>query len=804
MGLKDMIRPADKDAEIEKARKEADKVQQQFQQGIITDGERHNKIVDIWSTTTEKVGDELYKTIDRNISPENKNPTELNPVYMFVDSKARGSKLQIRQLAGMRGLMANPSGDIIERPITASFREGLSVLEYFISSHGARKGLADTALKTADAGYLTRKLVDVSQDVIITQEDCNTVNGIEVEAIVEGDEVKVSLGDRVLGRTALYEIRDPKNKDEVIVPANEIIDEEASRRIDASGIEKVWIRSGLTCDAEHGMCAKCYGRDLSTGREVEIGTAVGIIAAQSIGEPGTQLTMRTFHIGGTASATAKVPEIVLKNDGVAKFVDVRRVRNDEGREVVLNKNGTLEIYSKNGNKLDTYQLQMGTTLLIEDGAAVKKGMKVAVWDPHSVPVLSETAGTIQFVDFEEDVSVKTETDRATGAKTLVVLPTSESNLHPRIEIRDADGKMVDTHDVPEKAIVMVRDGMKATAGMLLAKTPREAAKTRDITGGLPRVAELFEARQPKDAAEIAKIEGEIEFGENQRGKRLVIVRDDITGLVEEHLIPMGKQIVVFKGDHVKKGQQLTEGPVIPQEILEVSGPQELEKYLVNEVQQVYRLQGVEINDKHIEIIVRQMLRKVRITNPGDTDFLWGDQVSRQTFLRVNEEMMESGRRPAEAQPALLGITKAALETDSFISAASFQDTTRVLTEAATMGKVDELRGFKENVILGHPIPGGTGFPLHRYLKLVPLCEAISDEEMDRLREEQRKRHEALYGIPTSGIPGEEDDEDDDSDLGEPILIPDDGDTSADGQDIVSSDELVPSLDGDDDGLNLLG
>ena len=804
MGLKDMIRPADKDAEIEKARKEADKVQQQFQQGIITDGERHNKIVDIWSTTTEKVGDELYKTIDRNISPENKNPTELNPVYMFVDSKARGSKLQIRQLAGMRGLMANPSGDIIERPITASFREGLSVLEYFISSHGARKGLADTALKTADAGYLTRKLVDVSQDVIISTEDCNTVNGIEVEAIVEGDEVKVSLGDRVLGRTALYEIRDPKNKDEVIVPANEIIDEEASRRIDASGIEKVWIRSGLTCDAEHGMCAKCYGRDLSTGREVEIGTAVGIIAAQSIGEPGTQLTMRTFHIGGTASATAKVPEIVLKNDGVAKFVDVRRVRNDEGREVVLNKNGTLEIYSKNGNKLDTYQLQMGTTLLIEDGAAVKKGMKVAVWDPHSVPVLSETAGTIQFVDFEEDVSVKTETDRATGAKTLVVLPTSESNLHPRIEIRDADGKMVDTHDVPEKAIVMVRDGMKATAGMLLAKTPREAAKTRDITGGLPRVAELFEARQPKDAAEIAKIEGEIEFGENQRGKRLVIVRDDITGLVEEHLIPMGKQIVVFKGDHVKKGQQLTEGPVIPQEILEVSGPQELEKYLVNEVQQVYRLQGVEINDKHIEIIVRQMLRKVRITNPGDTDFLWGDQVSRQTFLRVNEEMMESGRRPAEAQPALLGITKAALETDSFISAASFQDTTRVLTEAATMGKVDELRGFKENVILGHPIPGGTGFPLHRYLKLVPLCEAISDEEMDRLREEQRKRHEALYGIPTSGIPGEEDDEDDDSDLGEPILIPDDGDTSADGQDIVSSDELVPSLDGDDDGLNLLG
>ena len=805
MGLKDMIRPADKDAEIEKARREAEKVQQQFQQGIITDGERHNKIVDIWSSTTEKVGDELYKTIDRNISPENKNPTELNPVYMFVDSKARGSKLQIRQLAGMRGLMANPSGDIIERPITASFREGLSVLEYFISSHGARKGLADTALKTADAGYLTRKLVDVSQDVIISQEDCNTVNGIEVEAIIEGDEVKVSLGDRVLGRTALYPIVNPKDKDDVIVPANEIIDEEACKRIDASGIEKVWIRSGLTCDAEHGMCAKCYGRDLSTGRQVEIGTAVGIIAAQSIGEPGTQLTMRTFHIGGTASATAKVPEIILKNDGLARFVDIRKVRNDEGREVVLNKNGTLEIYSKSGSKLDTYQLQMGTTLLIEDGEEVKKGQKVATWDPHSVPVLSESAGTITFVDFEEDVSVKTETDRATGAKTLVVLPTSESNLHPRIEIRDENGSMVDSHDVPTGAIVMVRDGMKATAGMLLAKTPREAAKTRDITGGLPRVAELFEARQPKDAAERAKIEGRIEFGENQRGKRCVKVVDDVTGLVEEHLIPMGKQIVVFNGDRVKKGQQLTEGPVIPQEILEVSGPQELEKYLVNEVQQVYRLQGVEINDKHIEIIVRQMLRKVRITNPGDTDFLWGEQVTRQTFLKVNEQMMEEGRRPAEAQPALLGITKAALETDSFISAASFQDTTRVLTEAATMGKVDELRGFKENVILGHLIPGGTGFPMHRYLKLVPLCDTISDEEMDKLREEQRKSHEDLDGIPTS-VPGEENDEEEEGEMElQTTLVRDTGDTSADGADVQLADESMGSVDlvdssGGDDGL----
>ncbi|MBR5259872.1 MAG: hypothetical protein IKV48_05315, partial [Eggerthellaceae bacterium] len=716
--------------------------------------------------------------------------------YMFVDSKARGSKLQIRQLAGMRGLMANPSGDIIERPIIASFREGLSVLEYFISSHGARKGLADTALKTADAGYLTRKLVDVSQDVIITQEDCNTVNGIEVEAIVEGDEVKVTLGERVLGRTALYDVYNPKT-DEVIVRANEEIDEKACAEINKSGVEKIWIRSGLTCDAEHGMCAKCYGRDLSTGRQVEIGTAVGIIAAQSIGEPGTQLTMRTFHIGGTASASAKVPEIVIKNDGIAKFVDVRKVRNDEGNEVVLNKNGSLEIYSTSGNKLDTYQLQMGTTLLIEDGAEVKKGQKVAVWDPHSVPVLSEAAGIVEFIDFEEDVSVKTETDRTTGAKTLVVLDAKESNLHPQIVIRSAAGEKLDSHDVPTGAIVMVRDGVNVTAGMLLAKTPREAAKTRDITGGLPRVAELFEARTPKDAAEIAKIEGVIDFGENVRGKRCVKVVDDITGLVEEHLIPMGKQIVVFKGDRVKKGQQLTEGPVIPQEILEVSGPQELEKYLVNEVQQVYRLQGVEINDKHIEIIVRQMLRKVRITQPGDTDFLWGDQVTRQTFLKVNEQMMDDGRRPAEAQPALLGITKAALETDSFISSASFQDTTRVLTEASTMGRVDELRGFKENVILGHLIPGGTGFPLHRHIKLVPLAETISDEEMEQLRAEQRKRHEELYGIPASGIPGEENDDESDLKLNE-TLLPDTGDNSADGFDMPTSDDFGGMSDEGDD------
>ncbi len=746
MGLKDMIRPAHKDEIIKKAHEEVAAVEKQYQGGVITDGERHNKIVDIWTAATEKTSDELYNTIDLNVTEDNPHPVETNPVYMMVDSKARGSKLQIRQLAGMRGLMANPSGEIIERPITASFREGLSVLEYFISTHGARKGLADTALKTADAGYLTRKLVDVSQDVIITTVDCNTVNGIEVGAIEEGDEMLVSLTSRILGRTALYEVINPLTN-EVIVPANAEFNEVYCKAIEEADVENIWIRSGLTCDAAHGMCAKCYGRDLSTGRQVEIGTAVGIIAAQSIGEPGTQLTMRTFHIGGTASTVSKVPEIVLKNSGFLKLVNCRTVRNDDGRIVVLNKHGTIEIVDKNGKEIDTYMLQTGTVLLTEDGSAVKSGQKVAMWDPHSLPILAESAGVISFLDFEEDVSVRTDQDSESGNVTKVVMETKE-NLHPQIIISEAKtGDIIGFYHIPAGAIVMVRENAAITPGTLLAKTPRKEAKTRDITGGLPRVVELFEARQPKDAAEISRIEGVVDFGENTRGKRCLIVRDEITGQDEEHLIPIGKQVVVFKGDIVKKGQQLTEGPVVPQEILEVCGPQELQHYLVNEVQQVYRLQGVEINDKHIEIIVSQMLRKVRITNPGDTDFLWGEQVSRQKFLDVNDKMLEEGKRPAEAQPALLGITKASLETDSFISAASFQDTTRVLTDAATMGRVDELRGFKENVILGHLIPGGTGFPLHRHLKLVPQTEPISEEDYNAVRiDAQAQLDEAFHQV----------------------------------------------------------
>jgi DNA-directed RNA polymerase subunit beta' len=745
MGLKDMIRPRAKDDILASAHGDVAKVEKQHQLGVITDGERHNKIIDIWTSATEKISDELYKTIDRNVTAGTPHPTETNPVFMMVDSKARGSKLQIRQLAGMRGLMAKPSGEIIERPITASFREGLSVLEYFISTHGARKGLADTALKTADAGYLTRKLVDVAQDVIVVMQDCNTVNGIEVEAIVEGDEELIPLRTRILGRTALHDIHHPTSG-ELLVRANAEIDERVCRQVEEAGIESVWIRSGLTCDARHGMCARCYGRDLSTGRTVDIGTAVGIIAAQSIGEPGTQLTMRTFHIGGTASTVAKTPEIVARNAGVVQYEeDLRCVRNNEGYNVALNKNGAVTVRAPDGRELERYTLHMGTTLLVDSGGAVKANQKLGFWDPHSVPVLAEKEGVVTFHDFVPDVSVKSERDEQSGMGGLVVLETKE-DLHPQIIVSDAHSRSVlGFYHIPAGAHVMVKEGERVTPGKLLAKTPRKEAKTRDITGGLPRVAELFEARHPKDAAEIAKIEGVVDFGPNQRGKRCLIIRDEVTGAAEEHLIPMGKHIVVFKGDRVRKGQQLTEGPIVPQEILDVCGPQELQRYLVNEVQQVYRLQGVEINDKHIEIIVRQMLRKVRITNPGDTDFLWGEQITRQRFLEVNEQVAAEGKRPAEAQPALLGITKASLETDSFISAASFQDTTRVLTDAATMGRVDELRGFKENVILGHLIPGGTGFPIHRHIKLVPLAEPIPAEELAPPEDDAARRLQELLG-----------------------------------------------------------
>ena len=736
IGMGDMVIPKEKSGLLKDARNQVSDVDKQYRQGVITAGERYNKIVDIWTHATEEVSNAMYTSIE-----ENEGSDEINPVFMMVDSKARGSRQQIRQLAGMRGLMAKPSGEIIERPITSNFREGLSVLEYFISTHGARKGLADTALKTADAGYLTRKLVDVSQDVIITEQDCHTVNGIEVAAIVEGDEVLVGLDTRILGRTTLTDIVDPISG-ETIVKVNEEIDEDKAARIVAAKVESVRIRSVLTCESRRGVCASCYGRDLASGNPVEVGSAVGIVAAQSIGEPGTQLTMRTFHIGGTASSVFKQPEIIVKHKGTVRYHDLRVVENSGGDQVVLNKNGVISLHDESGHELERYTLAMGSIVNVNEGDPIKKGACLAKWDPYSVPVLAEQLGKIRFHDFVENVSVKKAVDEATGMSETVILDSKE-NLHPQIVIEGDDGKVLGFYSIPAGAHVIVKEDQRVTPGELLAKTPRKESKTKDITGGLPRVAELFEARQPKDAAEIAKIEGVVDFGDNQRGKRCLIIRDEVTGDSEEHLIPMGKHIVVFKGDRVKKGQQLTEGPVVPQEILEVCGPQELQDYLVNEVQQVYRLQGVEINDKHIEVIVRQMLRKVKITNPGDTELLWGEQVTRQHFIELNEAAISEGKRPAEASPSLLGITKASLETESFISAASFQDTTRVLTDAATLGRVDKLRGFKENVIMGHLIPGGTGFHLHHNIKLVQLGEPIPEEDMVDT-EEAKKEFDQIF------------------------------------------------------------
>jgi DNA-directed RNA polymerase subunit beta' len=659
----------------------------------------------------------------------NESRNYVNPLFMMVDSGARGNRQQIRQLAGMRGLMAKPSGEIIERPILANFREGLSVLEYFISTHGARKGLADTALKTADSGYMTRKLVDVAQDVIVVEEDCGTLNGIEVHAIMQGDEELVPLPQRILGRTALDDIRDPRSNEMIIAAGNEI-DERVAERIRRAELDSVRIRSVLTCESKRGICAKCYGRNLANGRPAVLGEATGIIAAQSIGEPGTQLTMRTFHIGGTASSTFKQPEIVLKRDGVLKYDELYTVVGPDNNHIVLNKTGMIVLYDEDGRELERHSVPLGSVLTVADGESVKKNVPIAKWDPYNVPILSEYAGKVELRDFIMGVTVRKEKDEATGLEDLVILEHRDE-IHPQVIIRDLDDpkKVLAAYTMPANARVDVEKGDVVYAGAVLAKTPRKQARTKDITGGLPRVSELFEARKPKDAADIAKIDGIVELGGKVRGRRQLLVRDKITGDTEEHLIPLNKHIVVYAGDHVRKGQPLTEGPVVPQEILEVCGPQELQEYLVNEVQEVYRLQGVEINDKHIEIIVRQMLRKVRISEPGDTGFLWGEQVEKQTFNEVNRRVAEEGRKPAEASPLLLGITKASLETESFISAASFQDTTRVLTDAATLARVDHLHGFKENVIMGHVIPAGTGFSMYRNIKLVPLAEPIAVEEL---------------------------------------------------------------------------
>ncbi|MEO0453016.1 MAG: DNA-directed RNA polymerase subunit beta' [Verrucomicrobiota bacterium] len=738
MGIDDMIIPEEKSGIVGGAHKQVATVEKQYRMGAITDGERYNKIVDIWTQATDEVSGVMFSTLRHN-----KARKDINPVYLMVDSGARGNKNQVRQLAGMRGLMAKPSGEIIERPILASFREGLSVLEYFISTHGARKGLADTALKTADSGYMTRKLVDVAHDVIVNEPDCGTVKGIWVKAIYEGEDEIVSLANRIFGRVSCDDIIDPVSG-EIIVAANDLIDEEKANAVEKIGQERVRIRSVLTCETKRGICAKCYGLNLATGKEVKLGEAVGIIAAQSIGEPGTQLTMRTFHIGGTASQVFKQPQIKARNEGTVEYTDMKVVQALDGNYIVLNKSGSIAVNAPDGRELERYNVVIGSVISVPEGGKVKKGEVFVQWDPYNVSILTEKKGKIEFRDIIEGVTMKREVDEATKKSGTVIIDHKE-DLHPQIVITDTDGTPLASYSIPAGAHVEVKEGQKVQPGERLAKTPRKVSKTKDITGGLPRVAELFEARKPKDAAEIAKIDGEIQIAGTSRGKRLLVIKDKETGLEEEHQIPLSKHLIVYQGDLVKKGQQLTEGPVVPQEVLEVCGPQELQEYLVNEVQEVYRLQGVEINDKHIETIVRQMLRKVKVTDPGDTIFLWGDQVDRLTFEQENRSVAEKGGKPAEATPVLLGITKASLETESFISAASFQDTTRVLTDAATLGKVDDLRGFKENVIMGHLIPAGTGFTRYRKIKLIHQGEPVGDPLISQ--EEEKDEKKQILEIP---------------------------------------------------------
>ncbi len=727
IGIVDMVVPSQKQTEIAKAYVEVDKVTKQFRNGVITDGERYQKVIDIWSHTTDVIQAALYSKLEHN-----EGSKMASPLFMMVDSGARGNKAQIKQLSGMRGLMAKPSGEIIERPITANFREGLSVLEYFISTHGARKGLADTALKTADSGYMTRKLVDVAQDVIVHADDCGTNNGITVGAIYDGEDEVASLASRIYGRVSCERIVDPVSG-EVLVDINDLITEKQAQALEKIGIEQLKIRSVLTCELKKGCCAKCYGLNLATGQEVKVGEAVGIIAAQSIGEPGTQLTMRTFHVGGTATTSSKQPIIKARNDGRVIYTeDLRTVQNAEGKFVVLNKNCTVRIENEQGRELESYQPIIGTILSIPNGGAIQKDQVLAEWDPYNVPVIVEKGGKVEFKDIIEGITAARSNDGDASQSTLVIMEHKQE-LHPQIVVRDLEtNEVIARNAIPAGANLAVKEGDIISAGTVIAKTPRKATKTRDITGGLPRVAELFEARKPKDACTISRVDGVVSASSKatSRGKKVITIETS-TGELVDHLVPMNKHIVVHEGDNVRVGDQLTEGPVSPDEILEVCGKEKLQEHLVNEVQEVYRVQGVEINDKHVEIIVRQMLRKVVITEPGNTEFLWGDQVDKTTFDRINEQTVAQGGQPAEARPVLLGITKASLETESFISAASFQDTTRVLTEASTLGKTDTLEGFKENVIMGHLIPAGTGFSKFSNVEVAPvegLVDPSAEEE----------------------------------------------------------------------------
>ncbi len=773
VGIEDVVIPEEKTPLIERAMQQVQAIQKQYEKGIITDGERYNKIIDIWTHTTNEVTEHLFNHLQ-------KDRKGFNPIFMMADSGARGSREQIRQLAGMRGLMAKPQkkmtgqmGEIIEDPITSNFREGLSVLEYFISTHGARKGLADTALKTADAGYLTRRLVDVAQDVIVTEEDCGTILGIQIGDLKEGEEIIEPLRDRILGRVSAEDVFDPQSQ-EIIISAGELINEDIADKIAESGVETVRIRSVLTCEAKRGVCAKCYGRNMATGKMVDIGEAVGVMAAQSIGEPGTQLTLRTFHIGGTASRIAAQSQVIAKSAGTVKFENLKFVKRAEGDLVAVGRNGKIKIIDENNRVMAQYTVPYGAHIVVKEGDKVTRGQEIFQWDPYSAVIVSDFDGTVKYVDIKENVTFREELDETTGLKQRVIIETRYRNLSPQIHIVNKKGETLSSYILPTRSYLQVHDGDEVRAGDVLVKIPREIAKTRDITGGLPRVAELFEARRPKEPAIVSEIDGYVKFGEIRRGIRRITVTSQDGQEQKDYLIPYGKHVLVHDGDFVRAGEKLCEGSVAPQDILNIMGPNKVQEYLVNEIQEVYRLQGVRINDKHIEVIVRQMLQKVKIEDPGDTDYLEGDQVDKLTFLeenekirhkvvitdsgdskfkvdeivdkdefeKVNERLKEAGKKPALARPTkpatfvplLLGITKASLTTESFISAASFQETTRVLTDASIEGKVDRLLGLKENVIMGNLIPAGTGLSKFKKLRVISEAEPVEEEVAEKVED----------------------------------------------------------------------
>ena len=739
--IDDMVIPDSKSKLLQEAEKQVSEIQQQYDEGLITDGERYNKVVDIWAQTADRVSKEMMAKIEKQkfvIDGKESLLPSFNPIYIMADSGARGSAAQLRQLGAMRGLMAKPSGEIIETPITANFREGLTVLQYFISTHGARKGLADTALKTANSGYLTRRLVDVAQDVIVSELDCGTDDGLEVTPLYEGGEIIQGLGDRILGRTALKDITDPYTN-AVLVHAGEEILEQHVKKIDQLSIEKVEIRSGLTCKTNRGVCVKCYGRDLARGATVNLGETVGIIAAQSIGEPGTQLTMRTFHLGGAASRAVEQSIHTSRYDGTVKLANIHAVPNRQGKLTVMNRNGDLIVHDETGRERERFKIPYGAVLNVKDGDKASKGQTLAEWDPYSNPIISELSAKIKFQDIDEGVTMTEQVDPVTGFATKVITESKSSDIKPTVLLVDANDKPINLpgRDIPARYLIpvgaqlLVTDGQEVHSGDMIAKLHREASKTRDITGGLPRVAELFEARKPKEAAIISEIDGYVTFGKDVKGKQRVIVTPEV-GEQREYLIPKGKHVAVREGEYVRAGEALMDGPTNPHDVLAVLGDKALAAYLVNEIQEVYRLQGVGINDKHIEVIVRQMLRKVEIRDSGDTRFLAGEQVERFQFAEENKRVTAEGGQPATSYPLLLGITKVSLSTDSWISAASFQETTKVLTDAAINSRTDQLRGLKENIIMGRLVPAGTGLTSYKRWKV-----NVPDEDV----------------IPVSTLPG---------------------------------------------------